>query len=223
MKAMILAAGRGERLRPLTDQTPKPLLKVGERSLIEHHLVGLADAGFSDVVINLGWLGEQIRLALGDGQHYGLHIRYSQEPPGALETAGGIIHALPLLGQQPFAAIAADILCDFDYAELRAPPSPALATLVMVDNPPHHPQGDFALDDGLLSLEGQNRLTFSGIAVYRPALFAGLEAGPRALRPVFEAAIAAGQLSGVHYRGRWSDIGTPERLADAQHSPMVRR
>ncbi|MGY6588917.1 MAG: N-acetylmuramate alpha-1-phosphate uridylyltransferase MurU [Wenzhouxiangella sp.] len=223
MKAMILAAGRGERLRPLTDHTPKPLLKVGKRCLIEHHLVRLADAGFSEIVINLGWLGEQIREALGNGQRYGLDIRYSQEPPGALETAGGIVHALPMLGQQPFAAIAADILCDFDYASLRAPVSPALATLVMVDNPPHHPHGDFALDNGLLKPNGHNHLTFSGIAVYHPALFAGLAAGRRALRPVFEAAIAAGQLGGTHHRGYWSDIGTPERLADAQHSPIVRR
>ncbi|MGY6629982.1 MAG: N-acetylmuramate alpha-1-phosphate uridylyltransferase MurU [Wenzhouxiangella sp.] len=223
MKAMILAAGRGERLRPLTDHTPKPLLKVGNRRLIEHHLVALAQAGFTEVVINLGWLGERIREALGNGQRYGLEIRYSPEPPGALETAGGIVHALPLLGQQPFAAIAADILCDFDYATLPAPASPALATLVMVNNPPHHPQGDFALDDGLLRLDGHNRLTFSGIAVYHPALFAGLTPGRRALRPVFESAIAAGQLAGLHHTGGWSDIGTPERLAEAQHSPMVRR
>lgn len=220
---MILAAGRGDRLRPLTDQTPKPLLKVGGRGLIEHHLVRLADAGFSEVVINLGWLGEQIHQALGDGQAFGLQIQYSQEPPGALETAGGIIHALPLLGKQPFAAIAADILCDFDYAELRAPEAPTLASLVMVDNPPHHQQGDFALDAGRLALAGGNRLTFSGIAVYHPALFAGLEPGRRALRPVFEAAITAGRLAGIHHRGYWSDIGTPERLAEAQHSPMVSR
>lgn len=222
MKAMILAAGRGERLRPLTDHTPKPLLRVGSGLLIEHHLVKLAKAGFSEVVVNLGWLGEQIRQTLGTGQQYGLVIEYSPEPPGALETAGGIVQALPLLGDQPFAAIAADILSDFDYQTLHPPKSPFLGRLVMVDNPSHHPEGDFSLDGERLQTEGRNRLTFSGIAVYQPALFRHLTPGRRALRPVFEAAISSGQLAGCHHSGYWSDIGTPERLDDARHAALFK-
>jgi N-acetyl-alpha-D-muramate 1-phosphate uridylyltransferase len=213
---MILAAGRGERLRPLTDATPKPLLPVNGKALIVHHLEHLAAAGIEQVVINLAWLGEQISAALGDGSTFGLSIRYSQEPPGALETAGGIAHALPLLGQCPFLVVAGDILCDYPFARLVDQEPTALAHLVMVDNPAHHPGGDFALQNGQLTSRSANRLTFSGIGLYRPELFRHLEPGRRPLRPVFEQALAQGQLSGEHYTGYWSDIGTLERLTQAR-------
>lgn len=217
MHAMILAAGRGERLRPLTDRVPKPLVEVGGKPLIVHHLEALAAAGLRDIVINLGWLGEQIAEALGRGQSLGLSIRYSREPPGALETAGGIVEALPLLGSEPFAVVSADIRCDYDFARLPRRPA-GKGHLVMVDNPLHHPRGDFALREGKVVADGRAKLTFSGIAVFDPALFRGLPAGRRALRPVLEDAIAAGEISGEHFPGRWSDIGTPERLAAAQQS-----
>lgn len=217
MHAMILAAGRGERLRPLTDRVPKPLVEVGGKSLIVHHLEALAAAGFREIVVNLDWLGEQIEQALGSGRRFGLSIHYSREPRGALETAGGIIEALPLLGPQPFAVVSADIRTDFDFARL--PRSPVgVGHLVLVDNPPHHPMGDFELDGGRVITGERGRLTFSGIAVFDPALFRGLAPGHRPLRPVLEHAIAAGGISGEHYAGRWSDIGTAERLAAVQQS-----
>lgn len=216
MKAMILAAGRGERLRPLTDRMPKPLIEVGGKALIVRHLEALAEAGFSEVVINLAWLGEQIRSQLGHGNAFGLSIAYSEEPPGALETAGGIVQALPLLGDQPFVVLAGDVLCDYAISELGPPETGVLGHLVMVDNPAHHPRGDFGLINGRLELNTEPRLTFSGIAVYSPQLFRDLPAGRRALRPVFESAIAAGQLSAEHYDGFWSDIGTLERLESAR-------
>lgn len=215
---MLLAAGRGERLRPLTDTTPKPLIEVGGRPLIVHHLERLAAAGFEDVVINLGWLGEQIAEYLGDGRSFGLKIRYSEEPPGALETAGGIIEALPMLGRSPFLVVSADVLSDYPFDELRNMELTMAAHLVLVDNPPHHPEGDFALHHGQVRAAGGERLTFSGIAVFDPALFAGLARGRRALRPVLEQAIAAERVSGERYTGRWADIGTPQRLAKAQQS-----
>ncbi len=216
MKAMILAAGRGERLRPLTDSVPKPLIRIGGKALIVRHLEALAEAGFSDIVINLAWLGEQIQHALGDGRSFGLSIRYSREPT-ALETAGGIIQALPLLGDQPFVVISADVLTDYSLNRLPASLD-GLAHLVLVDNPPHHPDGDFALDGRQIKLSESGRLTFSGIAVFDPALLTGLTPGRRALRPVLEAAIAAGQVSGERYGGLWADVGTPERLAAAEQS-----
>lgn len=222
MKAMILAAGRGERLRPLTDHCPKPLLEVAGKPLIVHHLERLAAAGVREIVINLSWLGEQIRARLGDGRALGVSIAYSAEPEGALETAGGIVQALPLLGDQAFAVIAGDVLCDFPYQRLQAPTGGDLGHLIMIDNPAHHPGGDFALVDGRLRSAGQPRLTFSGIAVYSPALFAELAPGRRALRPVFEAAIAANRLSAEHYAGFWSDIGTLERLQAAQQAFRAR-
>lgn len=217
---MILAAGRGERLRPLTDSIPKPLIEVGGRPLISHHLSRLAAAGFHDVIINLGWMGEQIRAALGDEQ-FGLHIHYSQEPPGALETAGGILHALPLLGNDPFIVISADVLTDFPFGELQKRPVPGRAHLTLIDNPAHHREGDFALDDEQVVIDGDQKLTFSGIAIFRPELFANLEPGRRPLRPVLESAIAASEVTGEHYRGRWLDIGTPERLEAARQSPLA--
>lgn len=215
MKAMILAAGRGERLRPLTDTCPKPLLQVGGKALIVHHLEALATAGVHEIVINLAWLGEQIRDALGDGADFGVRLSYSQEPPGALETAGGIVQALPLLGDEPFLMISGDVLCDYPLGQLQGFRPHGLGHLVLVDNPDHHPGGDFAIGANSRLLSGGG-MTFSGIAVLDPGLFADLPPGRRALRPVFERAIAQNQLSGEQYSGLWSDIGTEERLANAQ-------
>jgi N-acetyl-alpha-D-muramate 1-phosphate uridylyltransferase len=213
MKAMILAAGRGERMRPLTDRTPKPLLAVGGRALIEHHLEALARAGCSEVVINHAHLGEQIERALGNGARYGLRIRYSPEG-SALETGGGICHALPLLGERPFVVVNGDIWTRYAYGGLPRDPE-GLAHLVLVDNPPHHPAGDFVLVDGAVCAAGGPRLTFSGIGVYRPELFGGCTPDAFPLAPLLRRAMAAGQVSGEHYRGPWIDVGTPERLAEA--------
>ncbi len=214
MFVMILAAGRGERMRPLTDTTPKPLLAVDGRPLIEWHLQALSEAGFRDVVINHAWLGAQIEQRLGNGERFGLRIRYSPEPAGALETAGGIVNALPLLGDGPFAVINGDIWTDYPLAQLPRSLGEDLAHLVLVDNPPHHPQGDFALQGGRVVADAEPRLTFSGIGVYAPQLFAGLEPGVRPLAPLLRAAMAERRVGGEHYRGRWFDIGTPERLAE---------
>jgi MurNAc alpha-1-phosphate uridylyltransferase len=213
MKAMILAAGRGERMRPLTDSTPKPLLEAGGKSLIEYHLDNLQRAGVRDIVINLAWLGHRIREHLGDGSAYALNIQYSNEGEAALETAGGIIHALPLLGVAPFLVINGDIWTDYPLSELTLGAG-ALARLVMIDNPPHHPRGDFALARNLLRAQGSPLLTYSGIGLYRPELFAPYAPGRRGLREVLDAGIAQGKIEGVHYRGHWSDIGTPERLEE---------
>ena len=207
MKAMILAAGRGERLRPLTDHTPKPLLDVRGKPLIVHHLEALARAGFDDVVINLCWLGEQIRERLGDGETHGLRITYSDEDT-ALETAGGIQQALPLLGER-FVVVNGDVFTDYDFSRLREPDS--LAHLVLVDNPDHHPD-DFSLDGDRVLNTGQTMHTFSGIAQYHRDFFANLEPGRQALAPLLRAAIDRGQVSGELYPGQWIDIGTAERL-----------
>ncbi|MCB1734619.1 MAG: nucleotidyltransferase family protein [Gammaproteobacteria bacterium] len=213
MKAMILAAGRGERMRPLTDATPKPLLRVGGRRLIEYHLLALAKAGVRDVVINTAHLAEQIPAALGDGSRYGVHIDYTVEPEGALETGGGIFNALPLLGPEPFLVVNGDVWTDVPIAPLLQAPR-GLAHLVMISNPPQHPNGDFALDDaGQVHADGACKLTFSGIGVYVPAFFTGCVAGRFPLAPLLRGAMASGQVSGEHYRGAWHDIGTPERLA----------
>ena len=216
MKAMILAAGKGERLRPLTLHTPKPLVRVGGVPLIEYHLRGLAAAGFSEVVINHAWLGQQIEEHLGDGAQFGLSIRYSAEGE-PLETGGGIFQALPLLGDQPFALINGDIFTDYPFAELRRPLK-GLAHLVLVDNPEHHQIGDFALADGQVTdaREGQPSLTYSGIAVLSPALFNGCQAGAFKLAPLLRQAMARGQVSGEHYAGCWVDVGTHERLAQVE-------
>lgn len=218
MHAMILAAGRGERLRPLTDRLPKPLIRVGGKPLIQHHIERLAAAGINDIVINLGWLGEQIRALLGSGASLGVSIDYSEEPPGALETAGGVVQALPLLGKEPFLLISADVLTDYPFNRLAQTSPGAAAHLVLVDNPPHHSAGDFSLEDRCVVAGGKSRLTYSGIAVFDPALFADLSPGRRALRPVLERAIAEGRVVGEHYTGLWADIGTPQRLAKAQQS-----
>lgn len=211
MKAMILAAGRGERMRPLTDHTPKPLLKVGGKPLIVWHLQALAKAGFKEIVINHAHLGEQIESALGDGSEWGIHIQYSPEKV-ALETAGGIVNALPLLGDTPFLVVNGDVFTDIDYASLSLQ-APHLAHLVMVNNPPQHADGDFALGDGKLSETGAEKLTFSGVGLYHPALFSSIVRGEAAkLAPLLKAAMAQGLVTGQHHQGLWHDIGTPERL-----------
>ncbi len=208
MKAMILAAGRGERLRPLTDVTPKPLLEIGGRCLIEYHLEALAAAGYRDIVINLSWLGDKIRSRLGDGARFGVRLEYSEEPE-ALETAGGIVQALPLLGDR-FVVVNADIFTDYDFTRLRR--ADRDAHLVLITNPQHNPRGDFSLADSTVGNGRAGRYTFSGIAVYRRSFFAGLEPGRRPLAPLLRAAADNGRVSGELYRGAWSDIGTAERL-----------
>ncbi len=225
---MLLAAGRGERMRPLTDTCPKPLLRVGGRMLIEWHLLALARAGIVDVVVNHAHLGAQIEQALGDGARWSLRIRYSPEVE-ALETAGGIARALPLLGDGPFVVAAADVFTDFEYARARAAASrmlddDLLAWCVMVPNPPHHPAGDFALRDGRLLVEGEPRHTFSGIGAYRAALFDSVAPGGKApLAPLLRAAGAARRAGAELHDGRWIDVGTPQRLAalDAQLHPRA--
>lgn len=211
MKAMILAAGRGERMRPLTDHTPKPLLSVGNKRLIEYHLEALASAGFNEVVINHAHLGEQIEQVLGGGERYGVTIHYSPEG-GALETGGGIFRALPLLGDEPFVVVNGDIWCDYPFARLREREVQA-AHLVLVPNPPQHLAGDFVLLGEAVSDEGEGeRLTFSGIGLYHPSLFDGCEAGAFPLAPLLRRAMAMGKVSGECFDGQWFDIGTPERL-----------
>ena len=213
MRAMLLAAGRGERMRPLTDDTPKPLLRIGGQTLIEHHIHALVRAGITELVINHAHLGEQIVGALGDGDAYGVSIRYSAETGAALETGGGIFNALPLLGDAPFIVVNADIWTDFPFETLPSAPD-GLAHLVMVDNPGHHPEGDFSLSNGMLSQQGPRMLTFSGIGLYRPALFDGCRPGAFPLAPLLRAAMDRDEVSGMYYDGRWFDIGTPERLAE---------
>ena len=215
MKAMILAAGRGERMRPLTDRTPKPLLVAGGKPLIVWHLERLAAAGFRDIVINHAHLGEQIEQALGDGAKWGVHIAYSPEPPGALETAGGIATALPLLGDTPFLVVNGDIYCDVDFGRFSRS-TVAGAHLVMVANPAHHAGGDFSLDgERVIRAYGEQTLTYAGIGIFSPAFFAGVQPGTiMKLRPLLDAAIAAGTLTGERFAGRWVDVGTPQRLAE---------
>lgn len=214
MKAMILSAGRGERLRPLTDHTPKPLLKAGGKPLIVHLIERLVSAGFVEIVINYAHLGEQFPTALGDGSNWGAKISYSPEINGGLETAGGIVHALPLLGDQPFLVINGDIWTNFDFAKMRNKlDADTLCHLVLVPNPPQHPNGDFHLDnDNRLHADGTPKFTFSGIAVYRPALFAGLDDSKRPLKPLLIDAMQQKRATGLFHGGQWSDIGTVERL-----------
>jgi len=211
MRAMILAAGRGERLRPVTDTTPKPLLDIHGRPLIVHHLERLATAGFREIVINLAHLGDQIRDALGDGSNWGLNIHYSQEPPGALDTGGGINNALPLLGESPFAVINGDIFCQYPLARLRAIKCDH-AHLVLVPNPEQHPKGDFALQGGYVNDETQPRHTFSGISVYNPRFFADAPGGRFSVVPMLISAMTERKVTGEIFRGEWHDIGTLERL-----------
>jgi MurNAc alpha-1-phosphate uridylyltransferase len=208
MKAMILAAGRGERMRPLTDTVPKPLLEVQGKPLIVHHLEALSRAGFIGIVINLSWLGNQIRDFLGNGSDFNLAIEYSDEPE-ALETAGGILEALPLLGER-FITINADIFTDYDFARLQQLDS--MAHLVLVENPQHNPGGDFSLTDSMLGNDASPRYTFSGIAQYRSDFFEGLAPGKQALAPLLRVAATQQQVTGELFRGSWTDIGTLERL-----------
>jgi MurNAc alpha-1-phosphate uridylyltransferase len=215
MRAMILAAGHGTRMRPLTDHTPKPLLDVGGKPLIQWHIENLKNAGFEEIVINIAWKGEQIPQVLGDGSQFGVNLFYSDEQQeGALETAGGIIKALPLLGEEPFLVVNGDIWCDFHYSNSSPIKNNDLAHLILVNNPEHNPNGDFSLDDHRVDNEGQNPLTFSGIGYYHPELFHNLPYGKRPLAPLLREAMQSSQVSGEHFTGDWRDIGTPERLAD---------
>lgn len=217
MRAMILAAGRGERMRPLTDHTPKPLLQAGGKPLIVWHIERLVAAGINDLVINHAHLGQQIEQALGDGNRYGARIRYSNEGT-ALETAGGIAFALPHLGDAPFAVINGDIWCDYDFSHLLQHAAAlhdgdGLAHLVLVDNPAHNPKGDFGLRADRIT-DTSPKFTFSGIGIYKPELFKNIPRGAKAaLAPLLREQIARGCVSGEHHPGRWMDIGTPERLA----------
>jgi MurNAc alpha-1-phosphate uridylyltransferase len=230
MKALIFAAGKGERMRPLTDRTPKPLLAVGGKPLIVAHIEKLAALGMKDIVINTSWLADQFEPALGDGSHWDVRLRYSFEGPEPLETGGGMFKALEFLGSAAFLAINGDIWTDYDLANLPDEPD-GVAHLVMVDNPPQHPRGDFSLgENGRMHSEGESRLTFSGIGVYRPSLLndwrsivgdapGADDTPPRfKLAPLLRAAMNCGLVSGEHFRGRWTDVGTPERLASLDAS-----
>ena len=220
MKAMILAAGRGERMRPLSDVTPKPLLRVGGKPLIVWHIENLVRDGFTEIVINHAHLGHLIEAALGDGQQFGAHLQYSPEAE-ALETAGGIAQALPLLGKDPFLVVNGDIYIEYDFTRareicmaMRANPDMFSAYLVLADNPLHHEQGDFALEDSKVTLSGQPMLTFTGVAVYHPDNFRDIERGTKQkLAPLLKTLIQYELVRGEHHRARWIDVGTPQRLA----------
>lgn len=226
LDVLILAAGRGERLQPLTDFTPKPLLRLGAQTLLEHHLHRLRAQGFENVVINLAWLGGQIRDYIGDGRRFGLRIRYSEESQGALETGGGIVYALDLLQSDPFVVINGDIFSDFDYARLRIPPraTPYAMHLVMVPNPPHNPGGDFSLVAGELrrTAAAVHNSTYAGIGCFRREVFDALDPVRFPLWPLIENAIAEHRASATLHVGQWFDIGSPERLEQARrqfHDP----
>ena len=212
--AMILAAGRGERLRPLTDETPKPLIEVAGKKLIEYHIDRLKSAGVTRLVINTAWLAEKIHAALGDGANYGVSIRYSDEGE-ALETAGGIIRALPLLDEQ-FIVVNGDVWCDFDFTEWMYLPLAHEAHVLLVDNPEHNAEGDFAIDNGLLANSGDKRYTYSGIGIYSKAFFAGQPAGKAPLAPLLRSKSEQKKVSAQHYSGNWTDVGTVERLQQLQ-------
>jgi N-acetyl-alpha-D-muramate 1-phosphate uridylyltransferase len=212
MKAMLLAAGRGERMRPLTDSLPKPLVQVGGRPLIAWHLLALARARIREVVINVSWLAGQLRAALGDGNSFGVSISWSEEGPVPLETGGGIFRALPLLGPEPFLVVNADIWTDIDFGALRLEPG-AHAHLVLIPNPAHHPRGDFALEGDRVINAESDRLTYTGVGVYSPEFFFGCTEGRFPLLPLLNRAIAAARVRGEVHRGEWCDVGTAERLA----------
>jgi MurNAc alpha-1-phosphate uridylyltransferase len=212
---MILAAGRGERLRPLTDEIPKPLIKVGGMALIEYHLDNLADAGFKEVIINTAWHAEKIHALLENGKKYGVHIHYSDEGT-ALETAGGIINALPLLGDEPFLVVNGDIWCHFDFTGLPGLEEDKQAHLILVDNPDHNEKGDFALEDGLVRSSGDPMHTYSGIGIYSPAFFAEQQPGALPLAPILRKKCEQGLVSGQLYDGLWTDVGTIERLQELE-------
>ena len=213
---MILAAGRGERLRPLTDEAPKPLIKVAGKSLIEYHLSNLADAGFKEIVINTAWLGKKIHQQLGNGENYGLSIQYSDEGE-ALETAGGIINALPLLGNKPFLVVNGDIWCDFDFSSLTKLSNSTQAHLVLVNNPNHNPHGDFSLRDSHIKNTGKTMYTYSGIGIYSAAFFAEQKPGKTPLAPIIKNKSDNNLVSGQFYNGLWTDVGTMERLQQLEN------
>lgn len=215
MKCMILAAGLGERLRPLTDETPKPLIKIAGKSLIKHHLEKLNSAGYKEVVINLSYLGDMIQQQLGDGSRFGVHIEYSNEGNEPLGTGGGIIHALPLLGNEPFLVINGDTWCDHSLSFPNLSPGKQ-AHLVLTDNPPHNPVGDFVYEYGNIFNTGKNFLTFSGIGIYDPKLFKNYAIERLVLTPILRTAIDNKLVSAEHYTGKWFDIGTLERLEQAE-------
>ena len=215
--AMILAAGRGERMRPLTDECPKPLIEIAGRPLIEWHLNALSDAGIRDAVVNLGWLGDELRASLGDGERFGVSLRYSEEGFPPLETGGGIFKALPLLGDGPFIVVNSDVWTDFSPATLRCPPG-SFAHLVMVANPAHNPDGDFSLDGAQVSRDARGeRLTFSGIGIYRAELFDGCRPGRFSLVPLLWRAMSAGRVTGQRHAGTWIDVGDQDRLQQVRH------
>ena len=229
-RALVFAAGKGERMRPLTDATPKPLLRVGGKPLVEWHLEKLAAIGIREVVLNIAWLADRFEPVLGNGSRWGLRIHYSHEGAEPLETGGGMLHALRILGDAPFIAVNGDTWSDYDFARLPTRPR-AMAHLVVVDNPPQHPNGDFRLEaDGTLRGEGDGKLTYSGIGVYDPRILLGwrdvigkvpgteLHPPRFKLAPLLFAAMARGEIHGEHHRGRWTDVGTPERLADLDAS-----
>ncbi|MGH8482599.1 MAG: N-acetylmuramate alpha-1-phosphate uridylyltransferase MurU [Nevskiaceae bacterium] len=222
VKVMVLAAGKGERMRPLTDGRPKPMLPVAGKPLIEYHLERLSAAGVREFVINLGWHGSQIREALRDGSRWGVTITYSEEGWPALESGGGIFHALPLLGSDPFVVVNGDVYADYPWARLvdqaRALPRGDLAHLVLVPNPAHNPDGDFTLRQGRVGNAAAPRLTFSGLSVHRPEFFEGCEPGHFPLLPLWRRAAERGLLGGERFDGRWSDVGTPGRLGELERA-----
>ncbi|PID45482.1 MAG: mannose-1-phosphate guanylyltransferase [Proteobacteria bacterium] len=221
---MILAAGLGTRMRPLTNRMPKPLLPVGGKPLIVWHLERLRQQGFTDVVINIAWLGGMIPDALGDGEQFGLSIQYSDErnEPEALETGGGLIKALPLLGDDAFLVVNGDVWCDYHFSPKQTLAEGDLCHVVLVESPAHHPDGDFALDaSGRALADGECKLTFSGISYLHPALFDGLPTGSRPLAPILRGAMDAGKASGELHRDEWQDIGTPERLSQLDQSLQI--
>lgn len=217
MNAMILAAGRGERMRPLTDSCPKPLLEVNQKALIGYHLEALQRAGIERVVINVSWLAEQIKHSIGDGSQFGLSVVYSDEKE-ALETAGGIVQALDRLDDR-FIVVNADVFTDYDFSRLFALQSDA--HLVLVASPEHNPSGDFAIENGCLSNAETSRYTFSGIAVYSKTFFSGLSAGKQALAPLLRKAADEGRASAEFYAGQWSDVGTVERLQQLNENHII--
>lgn len=220
MKAMILAAGRGERMRPLTDTTPKPLLEIDGHCLIEHHIFNLKEAGFTDIVINTAWLAEKIHRKLGNGSQYGVNIQYSDEQE-ALETGGGIKNALDLLTDDVFLVINGDVWCDYDYSKLPTLDKNNLAHLVLVNNPKHNSTGDFSIQENMLSNHSENKLTFSGIGLYRANFFKQKE-NKFPLAPLLRLAADENKISAEYFSGVWIDIGTPERLEQLRNQKAQR-
>ena len=221
MRAMILAAGRGKRMRPLTDKVPKPMLEVNRKPLIQYHVENLVQAGVVDIVVNHAIFGDQIETYLRDGKDFGARIVYSAEGDQPLETAGGIVKALSLLGEAPFLTVNADIWTDFPFQQLlnlSGDISSHLAHIILVDNPAHNPEGDFSLSENRVLNEGDLMLTFSGISVFTPEFFKGCASGSKALAPMIRQAASHGQVSGSHYKGQWRDIGSPERLQELRQA-----